>query len=114
MAPRIPRDQISTYGPLPPGAAAAQRPDTRRTSPHQPYGDCLSGDEEAPRYLTGPQLCARYSISDMSLWRWLRDDALGFPHPLRINGRRFWKIADLEGWEASCTEKQGAPNASAA
>lgn len=64
-------------------------------------------------YLPAHKVRIRYGVSDTSLWRWLRDDALGFPHPLRINGRRFWKLADLEGWEASCTEKQGAPNASA-
>jgi hypothetical protein len=35
----------------------------------------------------------------MSLWRWLRDPKLGFPRPMRINGRRFWKLAALEAWD---------------
>ena len=63
-------------------------------------------------YLPASHVRTRYGVSDMSLWRWLHDDALGFPHPLRINGRHFGN-AHLEGWETSCTEKQGAPNASA-
>jgi predicted DNA-binding transcriptional regulator AlpA len=67
-----------------------------------------------PTYLPASQVCARYGISAMSIWRWCRDDALGFPHPLRINGRRFWKLAELEQWEASRIEKQEAPIASAA
>ena len=100
MAPRIPRDQISTYGPLPAGAAATQRPDSRRTSPHQRYGDRSSGDEDAARYLTGPQLCARYSISDMTLWRWLQDPEIGFPRPaMRVRERRYWLESDLVAWE---------------
>ena len=49
-------------------------------------------------FLPAGKVRARYGVSDMSLWRWLRDDALCFPHPLRINGRRFWKLEDLEGW----------------
>ena len=63
-------------------------------------------------YLPAGQVRARYGVSDMSLWRWLRDKKLGFPHPLRINGRRFWKLAELEAWEASRSD-QGGNNAPA-
>jgi hypothetical protein len=52
-------------------------------------------------YLPAAAVRARYSVSDMSLWRWLRDVELGFPQPLRINGRRFWKVSDLEAFEAA-------------
>ena len=98
MAPRIPRDQISTYEPLPPGAAATQRPEIRRTSPHQRYGDRSS--EHAARYLTGPQVCARYFICDMTLWRWLQDAEIRFPRPaMRVRDRRYWLESDLIAWE---------------
>lgn len=51
-------------------------------------------------YLSSSQICERYgSISTVTLWRWLKDAALGFPEPTRINKRRFWKLADLEAWE---------------
>lgn len=41
----------------------------------------------------------RYSVSDMSLWRWPRDPDLGFPQPIYINGRRYWREADLVAFE---------------
>ena len=56
---------------------------------------------EPNSYLSAKQTRHRFGgVSDMTLWRWINDPALGFPPPLRINGRRFWKIADLERWEA--------------
>ena len=52
------------------------------------------------RFLTGPQVWARYSISDVGLWRWLRDPEINFPQPaLRIRDRRYWLEADLIRWE---------------
>lgn len=52
-------------------------------------------------YLPTGAVRTRYGVSDMSLWRWLRNEALGFPHPTVINKRRYWKLADLEAWESS-------------
>ena len=46
-------------------------------------------------YLPAAAVRSRYGVSDMSLWRWLRDPKLGFPRPMRINGRRFWKLTSL-------------------
>jgi len=57
-------------------------------------------------YLPAGAVRARYGVSDMSIWRWLRHEALGFPAPIRINHRRFWKLADLEAWEASRATKE--------
>jgi predicted DNA-binding transcriptional regulator AlpA len=99
--PRIPHGQVSTYRKrLPAGTGAIQRADICRTSPDQRYGDRSSGDDDAARYLTGPQLCARYSISDMTLWRWLQDAEIGFPRPaMRVRERRYWLESDLVAWE---------------
>jgi predicted DNA-binding transcriptional regulator AlpA len=53
-------------------------------------------------YLNAAQVRRRYGgASDMALWRWLHDEKLGFPQPFRINGRRFWREADLAAWEQS-------------
>jgi predicted DNA-binding transcriptional regulator AlpA len=52
-------------------------------------------------YLPAAAVRARFGVSDMSLWRWSRDKALGFPAPIRINNRRFWRLGDLEAWEAT-------------
>jgi len=51
-------------------------------------------------YLNAAQVRTRYGgMSDMALWRWLRDETLGFPKPLIINNRRFWLAAALSDWE---------------
>jgi predicted DNA-binding transcriptional regulator AlpA len=75
-------------------------------APHQRQGDRASGDDggDVPprKFLTGPQVCERYSITDMSLWRWLDDPALNFPKPTMIvQRRRFWDEAILRKWELS-------------
>jgi predicted DNA-binding transcriptional regulator AlpA len=51
-------------------------------------------------YLTAAQVRSRYGgMSDMCLWRWLRDERLNFPRPLIINGRRYWRLRELIAWE---------------
>jgi predicted DNA-binding transcriptional regulator AlpA len=51
-------------------------------------------------YLTATQVRARYGgVSDMTLWRWLRDKDLCFPKPCRINRLRYWKDSELTEWE---------------
>jgi predicted DNA-binding transcriptional regulator AlpA len=57
-------------------------------------------------YLPAGQVRSRYGISDMALWRWLRNEQMNFPRPLRLNGRRYWKLADLEAWEASRADQR--------
>jgi predicted DNA-binding transcriptional regulator AlpA len=56
-------------------------------------------DTDQDAFLTGPKVCARYDIHDMTLWRWMRDADLKFPQPLKVNRRNYWRIADLEKWE---------------
>jgi hypothetical protein len=41
----------------------------------------------------------RYNIVDRTLRRWEDNPALGFPRHISINGRRYWRVADLELWE---------------
>ena len=57
-------------------------------------------NEREDAYCTAAQVRARYgNVSDMSLYRWVRNPSLGFPSPININGRRYWRIADLQAWE---------------
>ena len=37
-------------------------------------------------------------ISDMSLWRWLADPTLDFPHHMYIRERRYWDEAVILEW----------------
>ncbi len=36
------------------------------------------------------------SVSDMTLWRWL--DQRGFPRPVYIASRRYWRQVDVLDW----------------
>jgi predicted DNA-binding transcriptional regulator AlpA len=45
----------------------------------------------------------RYDKTERTIHRWMKDDRLGFPQPIRINGRLYVKLGELEAWEA----KQG-------
>ncbi len=52
------------------------------------------------RLLSAKQTRERYGgISDMTLWRWLRDPDLGFPQPTYINGRRFFDEAAQDDFD---------------
>ena len=50
-------------------------------------------------YLPAPAIQVRYGISALTLWRWTRDPKLGFPVPLIVNRRRFFRRAEIEAWE---------------
>jgi predicted DNA-binding transcriptional regulator AlpA len=45
-------------------------------------------------------VCKRYGISPTTVWRWIKDRAMGFPKPIYISRYRYWKVAELEAWEA--------------
>ena len=49
--------------------------------------------------LPAVKVLARYGVSQMSLWRWERDANLGFPSPVRIARRRYFRLSDLLEFE---------------
>ena len=69
-----------------------------------PLAVSKSGDDLLPATIAR----ARYGVSDMTIFRWLADPKLGFPQPIRINGRRYWRLADLQAFEARQAEKEAA------
>ncbi|MEY9100508.1 putative DNA-binding transcriptional regulator AlpA [Sinorhizobium fredii] len=50
-------------------------------------------------YLTSNQVLARYSIAPITFYRWQKNTALGFPKPMVINRRKFFRVDDLTAWE---------------
>jgi predicted DNA-binding transcriptional regulator AlpA len=44
-------------------------------------------------------VCARFSISDRTLDRWVGAPELNFPRPIVIRKRRYWYLSDLQRWE---------------
>lgn len=64
----------------------------------------MSKNDAADCFLNSAQTRARYgNASDMWLWRRLHDDS-GFPPPIVINRRRFWRLSELVAWERSRQE----------
>lgn len=51
------------------------------------------------QYLPARQVWQRYGVTSMTIHRWLVDDRLGFPKPIRIRKMRYWHLADLETWD---------------
>jgi predicted DNA-binding transcriptional regulator AlpA len=91
-------------------------PDNRKRvnkpqSPPRIGSTSIPNDARWRQYLSAARVCARYDITDMSLWRWLKDQELKFPKPaLRVKDRRYWLEADLIAWEASCVPRGNTPN----
>ncbi len=69
------------------------------------YRATLARDVGQQTFLTGPQTQARYQKSHVTIWRWMRDPALNFPQPIQINRLNYWRLSDLEAWEAAQEER---------
>ena len=52
------------------------------------------------RYLPDPQVCRRYGVCAMTLWRWDHDPEMNFPKPMRILTRSYRDEEELVAWEA--------------
>jgi predicted DNA-binding transcriptional regulator AlpA len=51
--------------------------------------------------LPAAEVTKRYSVSSMTIYRWVRDNSLSFPAPIYINKRRYWRVSELVSWERS-------------
>jgi predicted DNA-binding transcriptional regulator AlpA len=61
--------------------------------------------ETPKRLLTAKEVRQRFgNISDMSLWRWIESETLGFPKPVYIMRRRFWDADEVEAFIARQAE----------
>lgn len=59
------------------------------------------------RFMSAGEVCTRYGgKSSVTLWRWIKNFELGFPKPIKICGRRFFAIADLDAFDADQAKKQ--------
>jgi hypothetical protein len=84
-----------------PNILPADHSKSNQRRPHAAHGDRgdPDNDDEHARLLNAGQVKRRYgNASDMWLWRRLHDSS-GFPPPLFICGRRFWKLSTLLAWE---------------
>jgi hypothetical protein len=44
---------------------------------------------EPDEFVTDSKVCEEFNITKMTLWRWDRNPAIGFPPPVYINARKF-------------------------
>jgi predicted DNA-binding transcriptional regulator AlpA len=49
--------------------------------------------------ISGPNLRKRQDVSEMTIWRRKKDKALNFPQPIKISGRNFFRLSEIEEWE---------------
>jgi len=52
------------------------------------------------KYLPDKLVCERYGICPSTLFRWDADENLGFPKPLRVRGRKYRDVAELDQFDA--------------
>lgn len=64
--------------------------------------------QKEKRKLPQKRTADRYGVSLMTLYRWRKNKALGFPSALYINGRVYFDEEELEAWERDRAAKQGA------
>jgi predicted DNA-binding transcriptional regulator AlpA len=59
--------------------------------------------ENNQRYIGSRELRELLGVTDMSLWRWVRDPRVNLPSPVKLgaNGRNFWWLPSIEEWRAS-------------
>jgi len=51
-------------------------------------------------YISDKQVAARFGITRVAVWKWVRE--MGFPAPYKLTpGCTRWKVADIEAWEQS-------------
>ena len=58
-------------------------------------------------WLPARRVWERYGVTDMTLWRWLRNERIGFPQPTYFGRFRYWRLRDLLAWERACAKRRG-------
>lgn len=71
--------------------AAASRISSRRL---------VSVDAAGETFLPARRVWERYGISEMTLFRWVKNPDIGFPAPMYIGRFRYWRLSDLVAFEA--------------
>lgn len=49
--------------------------------------------------LSASAVCGRYGICSRTLRRWMRQNELGFPRPMILNGRYYFSAREIIVWE---------------
>ena len=55
-------------------------------------------DPTTPRWVRNAALARYLNISAMCLWRWQRDESLGFPQPSKVGKTSYTDLNDVDAW----------------
>jgi hypothetical protein len=58
-----------------------------------------SGDNSTSQLVSARKVLDRYDIVDRTLDRWVDSETLGFPQPVYIRKRRYFRLCELVEWE---------------
>ena len=47
----------------------------------------------------GPNVDGEFNITPMTRWRWERDPRLGFPQPIKIRDRNYYRRSELNAFK---------------
>lgn len=61
----------------------------------------------SPAFAPARLVAARYAMTLRTLDRWADDERLNFPPAVYLGRMRFWRVADLEAWEAEQARRSG-------
>lgn len=60
----------------------------------------MGGTMKNTKYLSIPDVCARFGITRKTLWSWIKKDP-AFPSAVLINNRKYYSELDLMRWESA-------------
>src|SRR5690242_20359902 len=69
----------------------------RKRSGRAAVGITPEGNSADELYVVAQEVRARYSITDMTIWRWVRDPRVAFPEPTKLgaNHINYWWLPAL-------------------
>jgi len=59
----------------------------------------------APVLLTARMVRGQVPVSEMSLWRWVRDGQ--FPAPIKVAKRNYWRADEIDAWLIERSDARG-------
>jgi predicted DNA-binding transcriptional regulator AlpA len=67
----------------------------------------MTSPDNDKRLIPDAQVCKRYGICAMTLWRWDHDATLNFPKPIYIRKRKYRRVRELDAFdEARASQKE--------
>jgi predicted DNA-binding transcriptional regulator AlpA len=62
--------------------------------------EALPPELEQERLISSEELRRIVPVSEMQIWRYLRDPRVEFPQPIKLcpGGRNFWRLSEVRAW----------------